>query len=352
MAAGKQISYGLKFQARALVALPGEGHSRWLVGTNALRDENEVVVLDYDPDAETLKMAESHSHPAEIWQLASCPAGDPRTLLSVYSEDGVSSAGLWRMPAGNDPLEQTAVLRVQATQVRAAAWHPQNSDSAVTVEDRSVVQWRFEGASAEITAQSTVNAKSTLSAGCWDPHDTNRFSTAGGRDVQLHDLRAMQQSATITDAHSMPIRDIDFARQQDHLLATAGIDCMFRLWDLRKPAQPLAEHAAHSHWVWQARFNPAHDSLLLTSSSDALVDLWFLPSLGMRQAAGKQPAPSPAGKRGPVADGRAQRYSDHEDSIYSVAWSSVDPWTFASLSYDGRISIHQVPSQVKYKILI
>ena len=122
MAAGKQISYGLKFQARALVALPGEGHSRWLVGTNALRDENEVsfgrldndclpaegaiacsrpqtcrplpewvwcaqvVVLDYDPDAETLKMAESHSHPAEIWQLASCPAGDPRTLLSVYSE--------------------------------------------------------------------------------------------------------------------------------------------------------------------------------------------------------------------------------------------------------------------------
>ena len=51
--------------------------------------------------------------------------------------------------------------------------------------------------------------------------------------MQLHDLRAMQQSATITDAHSMPIRDIDFARQQDNLLATAGIDCMFRLWDLR-----------------------------------------------------------------------------------------------------------------------
>ena len=43
MAAERQISYGLKFQARALVALPGEGgHSRWLVGTNALRDENEA----------------------------------------------------------------------------------------------------------------------------------------------------------------------------------------------------------------------------------------------------------------------------------------------------------------------
>lgn len=38
--------------------------------------------------------------------------------------------------------------------------------------------------------------------------------------------------------------------------------------------------------------------------------------------------------------------------LAGVAWSSVDPWTFASLSYDGRVTIHQVPSQVKYKILI
>ena len=42
MAVEKQISYGLKFQARALVAMPGGEYSRWLVGTNALRDENEV----------------------------------------------------------------------------------------------------------------------------------------------------------------------------------------------------------------------------------------------------------------------------------------------------------------------
>ena len=90
----------------------------------------------------------SDSQPA----LAAChrQRGTRETGCGCCHADGVSSAGLWRMPAGNDPLEQTAVLRVQATQVRAAAWHPQNSDSAVTVEDRSVVQWRFEGASAEV----------------------------------------------------------------------------------------------------------------------------------------------------------------------------------------------------------
>ena len=35
-----------------------------------------------------------------------------------------------------------------------------------------------------------------------------------------------------------------------------------------------------------------------------------------------------------------------------VAWSSVEPWVFASISYDGRVAINRVPSQVKYKILI
>ena len=38
--------------------------------------------------------------------------------------------------------------------------------------------------------------------------------------------------------------------------------------------------------------------------------------------------------------------------LVGVAWSIADPWTFASLSYDGRFSVHQVPSQTKYKILI
>jgi hypothetical protein len=39
----RHINYGLKFQARSLVAThPEHGRSRWLVGTNALRDENEV----------------------------------------------------------------------------------------------------------------------------------------------------------------------------------------------------------------------------------------------------------------------------------------------------------------------
>lgn len=45
-------------------------------------------------------------------------------------------------------------------------------------------------------------------------------------------------------------------------------------------------------------------------------------------------------------------YEDHEESVYSVEWSSVDPWIFASLSYDGRLVINKVPKEEKFRILL
>ena len=59
-------------------------------------------------------------------------------------------------------------------------------------------------------------------------------------------------------------------------------------------------------------------------------------------------------KPGPTSvleDGIIQSYDDHEDSVYVAEWSSADPWTFASLSYDGRLVVNQVPRNVKFKIL-
>lgn len=51
-------------------------------------------------------------------------------------------------------------------------------------------------------------------------------------------------------------------------------------------------------------------------------------------------------------DGKVASYDEHEDSVYGLAWSSCDPWLFASLSYDGRLVVNKVPKNVKYKILI
>ena len=51
-------------------------------------------------------------------------------------------------------------------------------------------------------------------------------------------------------------------------------------------------------------------------------------------------------------DGIIRKYEEHEDSVYCVEWSSVDPWIFASLSYDGRLVINHVPNATKFGILL
>ncbi|EIE81346.1 hypothetical protein RO3G_06051 [Rhizopus delemar RA 99-880] len=50
-------------------------------------------------------------------------------------------------------------------------------------------------------------------------------------------------------------------------------------------------------------------------------------------------------------DGLICSYDQHEDSVYNVTWSPADAWTFASLSYSGRVVISQVPLEEKFKIL-
>ncbi len=58
----------------------------------------------------------------------------------------------------------------------------------------------------------------------------------------------------------------------------------------------------------------------------------------------------PANER--EGDKLIKTYDEHEDSVYSVAWSCCDAWIFASLSYDGRMVINHVPPAEKYKILL
>lgn len=56
----------------------------------------------------------------------------------------------------------------------------------------------------------------------------------------------------------------------------------------------------------------------------------------------------------------AQKWSHFQSYIHpygvschaGLAWSSADPWLFASVSYDGRVAVNRVPGNVKYSILI
>ena len=53
-----------------------------------------------------------------------------------------------------------------------------------------------------------------------------------------------------------------------------------------------------------------------------------------------------------VLDLKVKCMDQHEDSVYSVAWSASEAWMYASLSVDGRVILNQIPSSEKYKILL
>jgi WD40 repeat protein len=118
----------------------------------------------------------------------------------------------------------------------------------------------------------------------------------------------------------------------------------------------LRTETNHSHWVWAVRYNSFHDQLVLTCSSDNRVVLSSVASLSSEPyrttVVDEETSNSSEIKQEIHPDHIVKVYEDHEDSVYSVEWSTVEPWVFASLSYDGRLVINKVPKEEKYKIIL
>ncbi len=106
------------------------------------------------------------------------------------------------------------------------------------------------------------------------------------------------------------------------------------------------------------RYNSFHDQLLLSCSSDHHVVLSSVPSLSSEPYRtiidddNYNSKEKDEFKQEIQPDRVIKVYEEHEDSVYSIEWSSVDPWVFASLSYDGRLIINKVPKEEKFKILL
>lgn len=154
----------------------------------------------------------------------------------------------------------------------------------------------------------------------------------------------------------------------------------------------------HSHWVTRAMFNKFYDQLILSGGSDGIANLWRISSCssaplldlndgvedsesiggesfdgdGMEEEKsedwidGKQPervkchdddyrkedkSKTTRKNESNAHDVRVTRF-ECSDVMADLAWSTSDPWVYATLSYDGAIVVHHVPSREKYKILL
>ncbi|XVF74125.1 hypothetical protein PTKIN_Ptkin13bG0035000 [Pterospermum kingtungense] len=337
------IGYGLKYQARCISDVKADtDHTSFITGTLSLREENEVHLIRLSSGGTELICEGLFSHPNEIWDLASCPF-DQRIFSTVFSTGESYGAAIWQIPElygqlNSPQLERIASLDGHVDKINCILWWPSGRhDKLISIDDENLFLWSLDCSkkASQVQSKASSGMLHYLSGGAWDPHDVNAVVTTCESSVQFWDLRTMKKANAIERAH---IRNANYDAKKEHILVTAEDESGIHIWDLRKLKIPVKELPGHAHWTWAVMCNPEYDGLILSAGTDSTVNLWLSPTSAIDEATSESIAePSTH-----LADPLLNSYSDYEDSVYGLAWSSREPWIFASLSYDGRVVVESV----------
>ncbi|KAL5778337.1 hypothetical protein ACOSP7_011263 [Xanthoceras sorbifolium] len=337
------IGYGLKYQARCISDVKADtDHTSFLTGTLSLKEENEVHLLRLSAGGTELICDGLFSHPNEIWDLCSCPF-DQRIFSTVFSTGETYGAAIWQIPElygqlNSPQLERIAALDAHVGKINCIIWWPSGRhDKLVSIGEESIFLWSLDCSkkTAQVQSKESAGMLHYLSGGAWDPHDVSAIAATSVSSVQFWDLRTMKKTNSIDRTH---VRNVDYDTKREHILVTAEDESGIHLWDLRMLKFPIQELPGHTHWTWAVSCNPEYEGLILSAGTDSAVNLWSAPTSSNDELPPKSLVELPTQRADPLLNS----YSDYEDSVYGLAWSSRDPWIFASLSYDGRVVVESV----------
>ncbi|KAM7514000.1 hypothetical protein LguiA_003583 [Lonicera macranthoides] len=344
------IGYGLKYQARCIDDVKADtDHTSFITGTLSLKEENEVHLIRLTSGGTELICEGLFSHPNEIWDLSSCPF-DQRIFSTVFSSGESYGAAVWQIPElygqlNSPQLELVASLDAHGSNIRCILWWPTGRhDKLISIDERNLFLWSLDTSRkiAQVQSQESAGMLHSLSGGAWDPLDVNAVASTCESSVQFWDLRTMKKTNSIECAH---VRNVDYDSKKKYMLVTAEDESGLRVWDLRRPKVPVVELPGHSHWTWAVKCNPEYEGLILSAGTDSAVNLWSA-STPTNDDLTSESSLEPATKR---VDALLNSYSDYEDSVYGLAWSSREPWIFASLSYDGRVVLESIKPHLSRK---
>ncbi|KAK2660870.1 hypothetical protein Ddye_007403 [Dipteronia dyeriana] len=337
------IGYGLKFQARCISDVKADrDHTSFLTGTLSLKEENEVHLLRLSSGGTELICEGLFSHPNEIWDLSSCPF-DQRIFSTVFCTGETYGAAIWQIPElygqlNSPQLEQIAVLDAHVGKINRVLWWPSGRhDKLISIDEENIFLWSLDCSkkTAQVQSKESSGMLHYLSGGAWDPHDVNCIAATSVSSVQFWDLRTMKKTNSIDRAH---VRSVDYSMEDGHILVTAEDESGINIWDLRMLKAPIQDLPGHTHWTWAISCNPEYDGLILSAGTDSTVNLWLAPTSRGDELPPKSLVETPTQR----ADLLLNSYTDYEDSVYGLAWSSREPWIFASLSYDGRVVVESI----------
>ncbi|XP_061969537.1 WD repeat-containing protein DWA2-like isoform X3 [Populus nigra] len=340
------IGYGLKYQARCISDVKADtDHTSFITGTLSLGEENEVHLLRLSAGGTELICEGLFSHPEEIWNLSSCPF-DQRVFSTVFSAGESFGAAVWQIPElygqlNSPQLERIASLDGHVGKHNCVLWWPSGrNDKLISIDQENIFLWSLDcsrqAAQVEVQSKESAGMLHYLSGGAWDPHDVNAVAATCESSVQFWDLRAMKKTNSIECGH---VLNVDYDTRKKHILVTAEDESGIHIWDLRMPNVPVKELRGHSHWTWAVACNPEYDGLILSGGSDSTVNLWFASTTTSDELTSESVLKSPTRELDSLL---LNSFSDYDDSVYGLAWSSQEPWIFASLSYDGRVVVESI----------
>ena len=134
-------------------------------------------------------------------------------------------------------------------------WQPNDGNKIVTIStDSQIDVWDFSS-SGKIQNIShcgpIMKVHNQVTTSNWSPHHgTNQVAVAMETNLQIVDLRSLNKGAIlgIENAHSEPVRDLDFNPNRQYYLATCGDDGFTKFWDIRNVHSPVLSRQDHYHW--------------------------------------------------------------------------------------------------------
>eukprot|EP01117_Protostelium_nocturnum_P015024 TRINITY_DN5783_c0_g1_i1.p1 TRINITY_DN5783_c0_g1~~TRINITY_DN5783_c0_g1_i1.p1 ORF type:complete len:365 (+),score=76.13 TRINITY_DN5783_c0_g1_i1:302-1396(+) len=343
--------HGLESKSRCVAAQIAETDKiNFFVASFSLRGENEIQLVEYSEEDNSIKCQYILNHPqGEIWNVSPSPS-NPNHFFTIYqpvqsnsmAEDNFKTC-LWNLKEdkkGGASLDPLFTLKGSHTPIKLVIWDPSEttqSETLVSLSEGTIDLWKLDQNS-PILSSTISNIKGKISSAAWNPHHSDQIATSSDSFIRGWDLRSSKETFQIGYSHLPFVRDIDFNPNRDYYLVSGGDDNKIKFWDTRKVNRPVKIiQNAHSHWVWCVKYNRFHDQFILSSSTDSSVALWNSPSVSSLSN------PESEATMKSREDRMIQRYDNvHDDSVYSITWG-MSPWIFASLSYDGRLVINQVP---------
>ncbi|KAI9598683.1 WD40-repeat-containing domain protein [Syncephalis fuscata] len=338
-------------------------------------------------------------------KLIKIPGLNADSAASVSSSTSdINNSPSSTLPSHHQTVNVVATLEKTNTQTATTTnltqwltWEPLHGNQLCTVDSDALNLWSWkegDGLALLNTLNTSSNNESNNKSdiyrqAAWSRHRSTLVSVDGST-IRGWDTRHNKQVYTVPLAHDGNIRAVDCNPNVPHRFATGGDDGVARIWDARKLQSSWMELAGHTHWIWSIAYHPMHDQLLLTGGSDAHVNLQSAVTVSSAAYGSGDPEENTSDwsaeggeENGPTiasstvissfnmnqlamhasinhtytnyrrpTNGLIKTFTDHDDSVYGVAWSQANPWLIASISYSGRLVMSYVPSEEKYKILL